>query len=290
MRIISFLQGGAKSIGVELNKAEVLDLHHANSFLPDNLRSLLELGDHGMELVAELMERPPRGAILASRDLLVCAPISRIERPKVLCVGLNYADHAAESGQKIPENPLVFAKYANTLRSPGENIVCPPNSSKLDYEAELVVVLGKTAKNVPEGDAYDYVAGYMCGNDVSEREFQRKDGQWVRAKSCDSFAPIGPALVTRDEIPDPHILGIGCKVNGESRQHSNTSQIHFKVHQLVSFISSYITLDPGDLIFTGTPPGVGFAMNPPGYLNAGDEVEVWIEKIGSIKNKVVSDR
>jgi 2,4-didehydro-3-deoxy-L-rhamnonate hydrolase len=150
-----------------------------------------------------------------------------------------------------------------------------------------VVVIGRPAKHVPEAEAYDYVAGYMCGNDVSERNFQRKDGQWVRAKSCDSFAVTGPFLVTPDELTDPHSLNIGCKVNGEIRQNSNTAQIAFKVPQLVAFITRYITLDPGDMIFTGTPPGVGFAMDPPGFLNAGDEVEVWIDKIGSIKNTVV---
>ncbi len=287
MRLISFFHAGSKSIGAELNEEEVIDLHRANALMPNNLREFLEMGDQALELTRELLEEPLRGTILRKRDILLAAPISGVERPKVLCIGLNYSDHAAESGQKIPEEPLIFAKYHNALRGSGENIIRPPRSTKLDYEAELVIVMGRSAKHVSEEEAFSYVAGYMCGNDVSEREFQRKDGQWVRAKSSDSFAIIGPALVTTDEIPDPHGLSIGCKVNGEIRQNSNTSQIAFKVPQLVSFISSYITLDPGDMIFTGTPPGVGFAMNPPGYLNNGDEVEVWIENIGNIKNRVV---
>jgi 2-keto-4-pentenoate hydratase/2-oxohepta-3-ene-1,7-dioic acid hydratase in catechol pathway len=287
MRLISFFHAGSKSIGAELNEEEVIDLHRANALMPNTLREFLEMGDQALELTREMVEEPLRGTILKKRDILLAAPISGVERPKVLCIGLNYSDHAAESGQKIPEEPLIFAKYHNALRGSGENIIRPPRSTTLDYEAELVIVMGRPAKNVPEEEALSYIAGYMCGNDVSERDFQRKDGQWVRAKSSDSFAIIGPALVTMDEIPDVHNLSIGCKVNGEVRQNSNTSQIAFKVPQLVSFISSYITLDPGDLIFTGTPPGVGFAMNPPGYLNNGDEVEVWIEKIGNIKNRVV---
>ena len=286
MRLISFFHAGSKSIGAELNDREIIDLHRANALMPNNLREFLEMGDQALELTRELLEEPLRGTILKKRDIILGAPISAAERPKVICIGLNYADHAAESGQKIPEEPLIFAKYANALRGPGESIVRPSGSTKLDYEAELVVVIG-LARHVPESEAYDYVAGYMCGNDVSERSFQRKDGQWVRAKSCDSFACIGPVLVTPDELGEPHNLSIGCKVNGEVRQNSNTSQLAFKVPQLVAFITRYITLDPGDMIFTGTPPGVGFAMDPPGYLNPGNEVEVWIEKIGNLKNPVV---
>jgi 2-keto-4-pentenoate hydratase/2-oxohepta-3-ene-1,7-dioic acid hydratase in catechol pathway len=287
MRLLSFYYAGNKSIGVELEAGRILDLHRAHPLIPGTMRSFLELGSEALDLTRQLMEKPPLGAIMHLREITLSAPLTAWERPKVLCIGLNYADHAAESGSSIPDEPLVFAKYANALRGPAENIVRPNGSSKLDYEAELVVVIGQPAKNVPESDAYDYVAGYMCGNDVSERAFQRKDGQWVRAKSADSFAPIGPVLVTRDEIPDPHVLSIISKVNSEMRQNSNTSQIAFKIPQLVSFITRYITLDPGDLIFTGTPPGVGVAMNPPCYLQPGDVVEVTVQNIGSITNGVV---
>ena len=205
----------------------------------------------------------------------------------MICIGLNYADHAAESGSKVPDEPMMFAKYYSALCGPGDNILAPPDHSKLDYEVELVIVIGKRATRVLQEEAYDYVAGYTCGHDVSERNFQRGDNQWLRAKSSDTFAPIGPVIVTKDEIPDPHALKLGTKVNGDVRQNSSTNQLIFKVPKLVSFISSYVTLDPGDLIFTGTPPGVGFGMKPPQYLKPGDVIEVWIEKIGSITNTVV---
>ena len=251
------------------------------------MRELLEMGEEVLELCGRLLQAPPRGAILHKRELQVLSPLSPEERPKVFCIGLNYADHAAESGSKVPEDPLVFSKFFTALAGPGDPIPYPPDCSALDYETELVVVIGKRAKCVPEEEAYSYVAGYTCGNDLSERLLQRKDSQWLRAKSSDCFAPTGPVIVTRDEIPDPHGLALGTRVNGEVRQNSSTRQIIFKVPRLVEFISTYITLDPGDLIFTGTPPGVGFAMKPPQWLKPGDQVEVWVEKIGSITNTVV---
>jgi 2-keto-4-pentenoate hydratase/2-oxohepta-3-ene-1,7-dioic acid hydratase in catechol pathway len=251
------------------------------------MRAFLELGDQGMATAKRSMETPVKGAVYQTRDLHILAPLSTDERPKVICIGLNYADHAAESGSKVPDEPMMFAKYHSTLCGPGDNIVAPPNHSKLDYEVELVIVIGKRATRVPKSEGYDYVAGYTCGHDVSERNFQRADGQWLRAKSSDTFAPIGPAIVTKDEISDPHALKLGTNVNGEVRQNSSTNQIIFQVPKLVEFISSYVTLDPGDLIFTGTPPGVGFGMKPPQYLKPGDVVEVWVEKIGSLTNRVV---
>jgi len=286
MRLLAFTHRGRRSIGMELDAERVLDFSLARG-LPSGMRAFLEMGDDGMATAERLLERPVKGAILQRRDLQVLAPLSGEERPKVICIGLNYADHAAESGSKVPDEPMMFAKYYTTLCGPGDNIVAPPNHSKLDYEVELVIVVGKRASRVPQSEAYDYVAGYTCGHDVSERAFQRGDGQWVRAKSSDTFAPIGPVIVTKDEITDPHSLKLGTKVNGEVRQNSSTNQIIFKTPKLIEFISSYITLDPGDMIFTGTPPGVGFGMNPPQYLKPGDVIEVWVEKIGSLTNTVV---
>ena len=286
MRLLAFTHRGRRSIGAELDADQVLDFSLAGG-LPSSMRAFLELGDSGMTAVKRLLEKPVKGAILQRRDLHVLAPLSGEERPKITCIGLNYADHAAESGSKVPDEPMMFAKYYTTICGPGDNIVAPPNHSKLDYEVELVIVVGKRASRVPQSEAYDYVAGYTCGHDVSERAFQRGDGQWVRAKSSDTFAPIGPVIVTKDEIPDPHTLKLGTKVNGEVRQNSSTNQIIFKTPKLIEFISSYVTLDPGDMIFTGTPPGVGFGMNPPQYLKPGDVIEVWVEKIGSLTNAVV---
>jgi len=286
MRLLAFTHRGRRSIGAELDADQVLDFSLAGG-LPSSMRAFLELGDDGMTAVKRLLEKPVKGAILQRRDLHVLAPLSGEERPKITCIGLNYADHAAESGSKVPDEPMMFAKYYTTICGPGDNIVAPPNHSKLDYEVELVIVVGKRASRVPQSEAYDYVAGYTCGHDVSERAFQRGDGQWVRAKSSDTFAPIGPVIVTKDEIPDPHALKLGTKVNGEARQNSSTNQIIFKTPKLIEFISSYVTLDPGDMIFTGTPPGVGFGMNPPQYLKPGDVIEVWVEKIGSLTNAVV---
>jgi 2-keto-4-pentenoate hydratase/2-oxohepta-3-ene-1,7-dioic acid hydratase in catechol pathway len=286
MRLLAFTHRGRRSIGAELDTEQVLDFSLAGG-LPSGMRAFLELGDNGIAAAKRLLEKPVKGAILQRRDLHVLSPLSGEERPKIICIGLNYADHAAESGSKVPDEPMMFAKYHTTLCGPGDNIVAPPSHTKLDYEVELVIVVGKRASRVPQVEAYDYVAGYTCGHDVSERAFQRSDGQWVRAKSSDTFAPIGPVIVTKDEIADPHALKLGTKVNGEVRQNSSTNQIIFKTPKLIEFISSYVSLDPGDMIFTGTPPGVGFGMNPPQYLKPGDVVEVWVERIGSLTNAVV---
>ena len=287
MRLLSFSHHGRRSVGAELNAEHVLDFHIANHSLPPRMREFLELGEDAMDLGRRLMKAPPRGAIVHRREIHVLSPLCPEERPKIFCIGLNYADHAAESGSKVPEDPLVFSKFFTALISPGDPIPYPPDSSALDYETELVIVIGKPAKRVPQEEAQLYVAGYTCGNDVSERHLQRKDSQWLRAKSSDGFAPIGPVIVTRDEITDPHDLSLGTRVNGEARQNSSTRQIIFKIPKLIEFISTYITLQPGDLIFTGTPPGVGFALKPPRWLKPGDQVEVWVEKIGSITNTVV---
>lgn len=287
MRLLSFCHRGRRSIGVEMETGRILDLNLADKTMPASMRSFLELGDDGMDQVRRLLKNLPKGAILPKNQLQIGPPVNSDERPKVFCIGLNYADHAAESGSKVPEDPLVFAKFHTALCGLQDSIVSPPGTSSLDYEVELVVVIGKRAKRVSQAEAYDYVAGYTCGNDVSERNFQRKDSQWLRAKSSDTFAPIGPVIVTKEEIPDPHLLGLGSKVNDEIRQNSSTRQIIFQVPKLVEFISDYITLEPGDLIFTGTPPGVGFAMKPPRCLNPGDQVEVWVEGIGNLVNRVV---
>ncbi len=204
----------------------------------------------------------------------------------VLCIGLNYKDHAAEGGVPLPEKPVVFAKLTGCITGPGAPIILPPDTKEVDYEAELAVVIGRKCRSVSASDALKYVAGYTCLNDVSARDFQRGDGQWVRAKSQDTFGPMGPYLVTGEDIPDPQTLPIRCVVNGTTLQESNTDKMIFGVRELIAFISRGITLEPGDVISTGTPHGVGFARKPPIFLKAGDEVVVEIDGIGRLSNPV----
>ena len=204
---------------------------------------------------------------------------------KVVCVGLNYRDHAVESGMEIPERPLLFAKWPNALIGPGEPIVLPEQAKDVDYEAELGVLIGTRASRVPVTDALDHVAGYICANEVSARDIQFADGQWTRGKSFDTFCPVGP-IVPADQVADPQALRIRCVLNGEAVQDSSTAQMIFTVAELIAFISDGITLEPGDLILTGTPAGVGWVRKPPVYLADGDEVTIEIDGVGSLTNPV----
>jgi 2-keto-4-pentenoate hydratase/2-oxohepta-3-ene-1,7-dioic acid hydratase in catechol pathway len=208
---------------------------------------------------------------------------------KIVAVGLNYRDHAEETGQTIPGAPILFAKFPNTIVGPGSPIRIPPITQQVDYEAELGVVIAKRARGVPEGKALNHVLGYTCVNDVSARDLQFADGQWVRGKSPDTFCPVGPWIVTADEIPDPQMLGIRCVVNDQKLQDSTTANMIFGVAALIAFISQAITLEPGDLIATGTPAGVGFVRKPPVFLIDGDEVSVEIDQIGRLVSPVVAE-
>jgi 2,4-didehydro-3-deoxy-L-rhamnonate hydrolase len=217
-------------------------------------------------------------------------PLSITRPGKIVCVGLNYHDHAEEGGQDLPKEPLLFAKWPNTLIGDREPIVLPEASTQVDYEAELGVVIGTTAKHVAERDALDVVAGYICVNDVSARDLQFADGQWTRGKSPDTFCPVGPRLVPRDEIEDPQALAIRCIVNGETLQDSSTSQMIFSVAEIIAYVTRVITLEPGDLIATGTPAGVGVFRDPQVLLKDGDEVSVEIEGLGTLTNPVEKER
>jgi 2-keto-4-pentenoate hydratase/2-oxohepta-3-ene-1,7-dioic acid hydratase in catechol pathway len=217
-------------------------------------------------------------------------PLS-ISRPgKIVCVGLNYLDHAQEGGMELPKAPLLFAKWPNTLIGDGEAIVLPPESKEVDYEAELGVVIGTSAKRVSEADALDHIEGYICLNDVSARDMQFGDGQWTRGKSPDTFCPVGPRLVPREEIADPQQLGIRCILNGETMQDSSTSQMIFSVAEIIAYVSQVITLEPGDLIATGTPAGVGVFKDPKVLLKDGDEVSIEIDGLGTLTNPVRKER
>ena len=213
-------------------------------------------------------------------------PLSITRPGKIVCVGLNYRDHAAEGGQELPSAPLLFAKWPNTLIGDGEPIVLPPEATEVDYEAELGVVIGSVARRVTEAEALDHVAGYICVNDVSARDLQFGDGQWTRGKSPDTFCPVGPRLVPREEIEDPQKLAIRCILNGEAMQDSSTDQMIFSVAEIIAYVSQIITLEPGDLIATGTPAGVGVFKDPKVLLNDGDEVSVEIEGLGTLTNPV----
>lgn len=219
--------------------------------------------------------------------------LSPVEPPQVLCIGLNYRKHAEETKAKVPERPVLFAKVGRTVQNPGDPIVLPRalRSDKVDYECELAVVIGKTCKNATRENALSHVLGYTCANDVSARDWQIDwgSGQWCRGKSFDAFTPLGPCLVTRDEILDPNALEIKTTLNGKVMQHSNTSDMIFPVADLIAFLSGSLTLVPGTVILTGTPSGVGMAMTPPVWLKAGDSVTIEIEKIGQLTNPVVEE-
>ncbi|HLY63219.1 MAG TPA: fumarylacetoacetate hydrolase family protein [Terriglobia bacterium] len=211
-----------------------------------------------------------------------------IQRPgKIVCVGLNYADHASEAGIEAPSFPTFFLKSVNTISGPGSPIVMPPNSTQVDYEAEFAVVIGKGGRRIAEDRAYDHVAGYMNLNDVTARDMQHGDKQWFRGKSCDTFAPTGPWILTADEVSDPHNLRISLTLNGQTMQDSNTSNLIHKVPFLISYLSQSLTWETGDILTTGTPPGVGVFRKPPIFLNAGDTVSTTVEGLGTLTNKVM---
>jgi 2-keto-4-pentenoate hydratase/2-oxohepta-3-ene-1,7-dioic acid hydratase in catechol pathway len=266
-----------------------VDLRAADPSLPCSVRELLGGGPSGLRAVDQAVGRARSGKAadfpVATARLL--APV--VDPQKIICLGLNYRDHAAESGSPIPREPVLFSKYPTALVGHGQPIVLPPVSQEVDYEAELVLVVGKQGRNIAKTEAMAHVAGYTVGHDVSARDWQlRKDGkQWMAGKTFDTFAPIGPTLVTADEIPDPHALPIRLRLNGQIMQDSNTREMIFDVPTIIAYLSQIFTLMPGDLIFTGTPPGVGMARKPPVWLKPGDVVEVEIGGLGVLRNPVV---
>ena len=244
-----------------------------------DVRALIESGmEHASEAAAA-------AHLIPLTDITSLSPI--LKPGKIIAIGLNYLDHCLEQGKTPPERPTIFTKFSTAVNHQGGEIRWDPNLTQMvDYEAELAVVIGKRAYRVHEEDAYDYVAGYTCLNDVTARDLQRADRQWVRGKSLDTFAPMGPVMVTADELPDPHTLDIRCWVNGELRQESNTNQLIHTVPKLIAFCSRAFTLEPGDIITTGTPGGVGVFRDPPVFLKPGDEIVVEIESIGRLHNRV----
>jgi 2-keto-4-pentenoate hydratase/2-oxohepta-3-ene-1,7-dioic acid hydratase in catechol pathway len=264
-----------------------VDVKAADPSLPSSVKGILALGIEGQKKAWAAVSRGSIKHDPAAVRLLPPIP----DAQKVICIGLNYRDHAIESGVPIPEEPVIFAKFPSSLIADGESIVLPSVSTQVDYEAELVVVIGKTGRHISRAQAFDHVGGYMAGHDVSARDWQlNKPGkQWIAGKTFDTFAPTGPELVAPDEVPDPHALRIQLRLNGQTMQDSNTNQLIFRIDELIAYLSQVVTLEPGDLIFTGTPPGVGMARKPPVFLKPGDVVEVEIDGLGLLKNPVAAD-
>lgn len=259
---------------------------------PEDMIELLALGERYRKALGVVVasasamgKKGPKGLVTPLRTAKLRAPIAYPN--KITCIGLNYADHAREGGQEPPPAPIFFLKSHNTICGPGDSIKLPPNSTQVDYEAEFAVVIGKRGSRIAESDAHKYIAGYTVLHDVSARDMQFGDKQWYRGKSCDTFAPTGPWIVTPDEIPDPNNLRISLTLNGETLQDSNTSNLIFKVPFLISYLSQSVTWEVGDLISTGTPPGVGFARKPQVFMKAGDTVSVTVEGIGTLTNHVI---
>lgn len=306
MKLTTYFDGEVKRPGL-VQDGFLVDLQEASAALvsgpsltdlipsgsPLNMLSLLQAGPEAWETIRHTWELVCDAGENAS-EFKFSRPLSRvriaplIENPgKIVCIGLNYADHCREQNFDIPTSMILFAKFPTAITGPGNPITWPQESSQqVDYEAELGVIIGRTARNVREEEALEYVAGYTIVNDVSARDVQFADEQWVRGKSFDTFCPIGPYLVTPDEVPDPHRLKIRCWVNGELRQDSNTNQMIFKVPEAIAFISKTCTLLPGDVICTGTPDGVGNFRKPPVFLKPGDLVEIEIEGLGRLSNPV----
>jgi 2,4-diketo-3-deoxy-L-fuconate hydrolase len=245
-------------------------------------------GEHLTRAGLDALRRIDPATLPVVEDMVRYGPaVGRVG--KFVCVGLNYADHAAESGMAVPEQPVLFMKATSAIVGPDDDVVIPRGSVKTDWEVELGVVIGDVARDVPVDAALEHVAGYLVVNDLSEREFQLEHGgQWVKGKSCDTFGPIGPWLVTRDEVPDPQNLSLWLEVNGHRYQNGNTRTMIFTLAHLVSYISRYMTLMPGDVISTGTPPGVGLGLKPPTYLKPGDVMELGIEGLGRQRQQVVA--
>lgn len=285
MRLVSFDGPAGPGWGALVRDEYVVDLALAEPRLPATLMEALAGGPEALALAARAAndERARRPLTEVHLRAPVPAP------GKIVCVGLNYRDHAAESGADVPAFPTVFAKYANTVAGPEDPIVLPPESDQVDYEGELGVIIGRRTRRVATGDALGCVAGYVPFNDVSARDWQHRTSQWTLGKSFDGFAPMGPALVTADEVPDPQDLRLEVRVGGEVLQSSNTSQMIFSVAEIIAEVSSVMTLLPGDVIATGTPSGVGAARTPPRFLVPGDVVEVEIGTLGVLRNHVIAE-
>ena len=282
MKVLSLRNGHRLAVKTDRG---VVDTVNAPEDVPKTVAALLRGGDGAKAALEAFARNATEFVDEAGLELAPCVP----KPGKIVCVGLNYRRHAAEAGMAVPKTPILFSKYSNSLAAHGAEVVIPNVTKQADYEAELVVVMGRQAKDVREADALSHVFGYCNGNDLSARDLQMLTGQWLLGKTLDGFLPLGPYLVTADEVGDPNALQIRAWLNGELRQDSSTRDMVFSVEEIVSYISRYMTLDPGDIILTGTPEGVIFGDDPAVWLKAGDEVSVEVESLGRLTNVMQAD-
>jgi 2-keto-4-pentenoate hydratase/2-oxohepta-3-ene-1,7-dioic acid hydratase in catechol pathway len=287
MKLVTFEQGGRTRIGALVDNDQVVDFGAAAPSLPQTMRGFLGAGATAHTVAQQIIAHAPASSLLRLADVKLRAPVP--DPGKIICIGLNYRDHAAETNQPVPDYPTVFSKYGNAVNDPGGAILIPKVTNQVDYEAELGVVIGRRARHVSEADALSYVGGYLPFHDVSARDYQRRTTQWTIGKTFDTFAPMGPALTTADEIPDPHTLDIQLSIGGEVLQKSNTRELIFGVQHLIAYLTAVMTLEPGDVIATGTPSGVGAARNPKRWLLPGEMVRIEIAKLGVLENPVAAE-
>ncbi|XP_075592733.1 oxaloacetate tautomerase fahd2, mitochondrial-like [Balearica regulorum gibbericeps] len=287
MRLVRFRGAGGGETRLGLEEAaggNVVDLSAAEPALPRSMRAFLESGQSGLAAAQRALDsgrhRLPRETVR------LLAPVGDPE--KVICVGLNYRDHCLEQDVKIPKEPIIFSKFPSAIIGPFDDIVHPEESSEVDWEVELAAVIGKKGRHIEESSALDHIVGFTVANDISARDWQKRNGrQWLLGKTFDTFCPLGPALVTKEAVADVHNLSIRCSVNGRLMQDSSTSQLIFRLPKLIAWLSRFVTLVPGDVLLTGTPPGVGAFQKPPVFLKRGDVVQCEIQELGTIRNKVV---
>lgn len=285
MRLVQFLHSGRQCLGLEVCiGGDLVNLNKADANLPSDLKTFIELGEDARNKAQSVKDRA--GCIIPRHHVTFLAPLTSCE--KVLCIGMNYKNHCEELGVPLPIEPVVFSKFPGCIIGPNEDLDFPADVEFLDWEAELAIVIGQRAKHVQVEDAMQYVFGYTAANDITARDWMKRNGGQVSlAKARDQFCPFGPVVVTTDELGDPHDLGIKCMVNGVMKQDGNTNQLIHKTEQIIAHITRFITLKPGDVILTGSPPGIGYCRKPPECLKTGDIVEVAVEKIGTITTKIV---
>jgi 2,4-diketo-3-deoxy-L-fuconate hydrolase len=284
MKLIRFGAVGEEKPGIQLENGTRIDVSAFGSDYDERF-----FGTDGIERLADWLQSNQEKCPVVDATVRLGAPLTRPS--KIVCVGLNYAQHAAEAGMEVPKEPVLFFKSTTALIGPNDDVIMPKGGVKTDWEVELALVIGKKASYVEEADAFDHIAGYVLHNDVSERAFQiERSGQWCKGKGCDTFAPVGPFIATKDEIPNPNNLNLWLKLNGVIMQNSSTSDFIFNVQKVVSHISQFMTLLPGDIISTGTPFGVGLGLKPPVYLKEGDVMELGIEGLGTSSQNVKAYR
>ncbi len=289
MRLVSFIHLGQTHIGLQTGQ-QIVDLNRLHPQLPTDMAAFLALGESALELAHAVGTQQccapaiPESCLLAESSVTLLAPIPR--PGKILCIGHNYQGHIGIGKTEIPEYPNFFCKTANVITGPNQPIFIPRVTAQVDYEAELAVIIGKRGRDIPESEALGYVAGYSIFNDVSARDYQKRTSQWFLGKSFDSFGPLGPALVTKDEVPNPHNLALELTVNGIPKQRTHTSQLIFSIPFLVSYLSQVLTLEPGDIIATGTPSKLPEAATPQRFLVSGDVVEITIETLGNLTSPI----